>query len=120
MPTSHLLSQRGQTSSAQPESCSQGASQRAARGCTFGSKVSQAKSAGAQIARRDQTKISGAGFRIVRRGSSTRTRRRRGPTRCPTPTAGGHTGGAARFFTPGGGNKAPARVRPLVERVVGG
>ena len=82
MRRNQTLSQRAQTSVIAPRSCvSFGSSQTAARGWRFGTKTKNENSAADQIARRDQRKISGAGFpargsrisrRAVRFGKRTR------------------------------------------------
>ena len=117
MRRNQTLSQRAQTSVTQPRSRVRvGSSQRAAFGCRFGSKTSQANSAPAQIAARLQRKIPIAGPLTTDTRSSASLARTRGrPRTCSTlvgaPTRSDHTfAGGADLHTGRGERAAPGRA----------
>jgi hypothetical protein len=92
-------------------------SQRATRGCWFGSKAAKAKRAIAQIAARVQRKSSGTGFRAHSRRSS-RREGVRARTRWPVLTVNDDKGLSERVFTIEEANAALEEVRPLAEEMV--
>ena len=101
-----------------------GSSHRAAFGCRFGSKTSQANSAPAQIAARLQRKIPTAGPRTDRHAQLGEPCADAGPASDPldlgrsTHAARSYFWLVERIFTPDEANALLPTVRPLVERMV--